>query len=363
MRVLIDTSPLQSGHADRGIGMYTRQLVHALTQLSSSNDIQVLTEKPASPPDLIHYPFFDLFFSTLPKPADVPVVVTIHDVIPLVFPQEYKSGIRGRIRFWRQRRNLQDVSGVITDSQASRQDIQKYLGVPSEKISVIPLAGNPALEPVSEYLQRKYAEELDLPDDYVIYIGDINYNKNLPTLLLAISQLEDNVHLCVVSRTFRNTDIPEGKLLDQMIRENDLQSRVHVLDIPGDQPEMLSAVIARARCLVQPSLYEGFGLPVLEAYQVGTLVVSSNTSSLPEVAGESAILVDPTVGGLAHGIDEAWHLRGDARTERIAAGLKWAKHFRWSKVAEQTALAYQAALAYAQRQNVINESQDTSRKA
>lgn len=350
MRVWLDTSPLTTAHADRGIGAYTRNLLQALTQLPVTNELQVLTERPASPPDIIHYPFFDLFFSTLPRPTDVPIVVTIHDVIPLVFPKEYPPGIRGQLRFWRQRSNLSLVSGVITDSQASRQDIQKYLGVPSEKISVIPLAGNPQLEPVSEYLQRKYSEELGAPDDYIVYIGDINYNKNLPTLLLALTQMPETVHLCVVSRTFRNTAIPEGKLLDQMIRDNNLQERVHVLDIPSDQPEMLSAIIGRARCLVQPSLYEGFGLPVLEAYQVGTLVVCSNTSSLPEVAGEAAIMVEPTVGGLAHGIEEAWHLRGDARNERIVAGQKWAKHFRWSKVAEQTAVAYQSALAYFLRQ-------------
>lgn len=328
--------------------MYTRFLAEALEQIGPDNQLELLTEKPKAAPDLIHYPFFDLFFSTLPTPKKTPVVVTIHDVIPLVFPDQYKPGVKGTLRFWRQRARLQKVGGVITDSEASRQDIHEYLHVPLEKIWVTPLAANPQLQPVSEYLQRKYAEELGLEYDYVVYVGDINYNKNLPALLLALTQLPEEVHLAVVSRTFSNTAIPEGKILADLIKENDLKDRVHVLDIPADNPEMMSAVIARARCLVQPSLYEGFGLPVLEAMQVGQVVVSSNTSSLPEVGGDVAIFVEPNLAGITSGILEAWKLRGEERSARVTAGQKWAKHFSWKNTAMQTLSVYKAVLAQSQ---------------
>lgn len=343
LRVLVDTSPLQSGHAGRGIGAYTRHLVAGLQAVAKSEDIEVVTELGSEVVDLIHYPFFDFFAHTL-QVDEVPVVVTIHDVIPLVFPQEYPPGLRGSFRLWQQRRTLHQVSGVITDSQCSRQDIQKHLGVAPQSITVTPLAANPDLQPVSEYLQRKYAEELGAPDDYILYIGDINYNKNLPTLLLALTQVSEQIHLCVVSRTFNNTEIPEGKLLAKIIQENGLKDRVHVLDVPGDNPELLSAVIGRARCLVQPSIYEGFGLPVLEAMQVGTPVVSSNAASLPEVAGDAAILVEPSVGGLSQGIEMGWRLRGEEREEMVRAGQKWSKQFTWQKTARLTIEAYRQSL-------------------
>lgn len=347
MRVWLDTSPLQSDHAHRGIGAYTRFLLQAFRASKKVDDLEIITDKPETPPDLIHYPFFDLFFHTLTVPKETPVVVTIHDVIPLLFPDHYKPGIRGLMRFWQQRWQLKKVAAVITDSEASRQDIHTHLGVPLEQIWTVPLAANPQIEPVSEYHQRKYAEELNAPDDYIVYVGDINYNKNLPTLLLALTQLPQEVHLCVVSRTFSNTEIPEGQILAKIIRDNDLEERVHLLNIPGDKPEMLSAVLGRARCLVQPSLYEGFGLPVLEAMQAGTIVVSSNAGSLPEVAGEVAIQVEPTLSGLMSGIQKAWKLRGEERSGLVEAGQKWAKTFSWDLAAQQTAQVYRGVILQA----------------
>lgn len=189
LRVWLDTSPLKSGHAHRGIGAYTRFLLAALQAQATKLDLEILTEKPEIEPDVIHYPFFDLFFATLPLPKKVPVVVTVHDVIPLVFPQEYRPGVKGTVRFWQQRSRLQKVSAIVTDSECSRQDIEKHLNISQEKIWAVPLAANPELTSVSEYLQRKHAEEVGAPDDYIVYIGDINYNKNLPTLLLALTQL------------------------------------------------------------------------------------------------------------------------------------------------------------------------------
>ncbi len=356
MRVWLDTSPLESGHAHRGIGAYTRFLLRAFEELIAKkklDGVELLTSEPEVAPDIIHYPFFDLFFSTLTVPKVTPVIVTIHDVIPLVFPEKYRPGVRGTLRFWKQKRALQRVAGVITDSEVSRQDIHEHLAVPLEKIWAIPLAANPEIEPVSEYYQQKYAQQVGAPEDYIVYVGDINYNKNLPTLLLALTQLPEEVHLCVVSRTFRNTDIPEGQQLAKIITENDLEDRVHILDIPSDQPEILSGVLGGARCLVQPSLYEGFGLPVLEAMQAGTVVVSTNGGSLPEVAGEAAIVVEPTLVGLTDGIREAWKLRGEDRESRIQAGLKWAAKFSWSDTAKQTASVYQ--FVHEQHQRVLAE--------
>lgn len=355
MKILLDTSPLLNLNSGRGVGTYTRELLAALRQEVEKTDVEILTSETAGSKqsyDVIHYPFFDLFFHTLPLPGKQPVIVTIHDVIPLVFPEQYKPGIKGTLRFWMQKRSLSQVSAVITDSESSKRDIVKYLGVPNHDVYVVPLAASPLLEPVSEYLVRKNLESLDLPDTYLLYIGDINYNKNLPTLLLALTQLPEDVHLCVVSRSFTNTSIPEGQQLSRLIKENDLSSRVHVLNVPNGDFELLASVIAKARCLVQPSLYEGFGLPVLEAMQVGTIVVSTNGGSLPEVNGNVAIEVEPNIAGLTRGIEQALKLRGDERQSLIDAGRKWASQFTWGKTAQLTLEVYQKVYQEAQGSNL-----------
>ncbi len=351
MRVLLDTRPLLDANNGRGVGMYTRQLLAALRKEGKGRTVEVVAthEHPERKKwnheefDLVHFPFFDLFFTTLPRITKTPVVVTVHDVIPLVFPQAYPAGIKGKLRFLWQKWRLSKVQAVITDSQRSQLDITEHLGISEHKIHVIPLAAVPEFEPQSEYFQAKYREEFSLPEKYIVYVGDINYNKNLPTLLLALTQLPD-VHLVVVSATFRNTAIPEGKKLSEIIRENDLQDRIHYPKIPVDRPEVLSSVLQGARCLVQPSLYEGFGLPVLEALQSGAIVVSSHAGSLPEVAGEAAFLVEPTIAGLQKGIEAALSLRGSARDERIDHGLKWASHFSWEKVAQETLAVYEGVV-------------------
>lgn len=351
MKVLLDTSPLSNGNSGRGVGTYTRELLRALREVGAKHDLQVeatheqpgITALQMESYDIVHAPYFDLFFSTLQLTKKAAQIVTIHDVIPLVFPEQYKPGIKGKLRFFQQKKKLKQVAAVVTDSQCSKRDIVSHLQVAEHTVHVVPLAASPLLEPQSEYFQEKYTSEFHLPEKYIMYVGDINYNKNLPTLLLALSGLPE-VHLVVVSRTFTNTEIPEGKQLAHMIRENDLQERVHVLDIPSDRPEVLSAVMSGARCLIQPSLYEGFGLPVLEAMKVGAVVVSSNAGSLPEVAGNAAILVEPTIVGLQQGIEKAWALRGEDRQLWVQRGLDRAATFSWEKTARETIAVYERVL-------------------
>lgn len=351
MKVLLDTSPLLNANNGRGVGMYTRQLLKALRAIAHESQLEIIASHELakgeklnkSTFDLIHMPYFDLFFATMPIVGKVPTVVTVHDVIPLVFPEQYVPGMKGGLRFLWQKWALGKAQAVITDSKVSQQDITRHLGISEHKIHVVPLAAGEEFAPQSEYFQAKYSSELELPEKYIVYIGDINYNKNLPTLLLALTELPD-VHLVVVSGTFTNTSIPEGKKIAEIIRENDLEERVHVPSIPIDKPEILASVLQGAKCLIQPSLYEGFGLPVLEALQSGTIVVCSTGGSLPEVAGDASILVEPTIAGLQQGIEKAIQLRGPEREERVAKGLAWAKNFSWEKTARETLAVYESVI-------------------
>ena len=353
MKILLNTEPLLDGNSGRGVGMYTRQLLAALRDLSPDDQTLViqatheLSEKVVSPElsfDLLHYPYFDFFFSTLPTDHKLPFVVTVHDVIPLLFPKNYPPGIKGWARFQKQKWALKKAAAVITDSQASKDGIIEKLGIDAQKVFVTPLAGNPEVQELSQSQARRYEAKLNLPSKYIVYVGDINYNKNLPVLLLEMTQLPETLHLCVVSQTFSNTQIREGQHLAQIIRDNDLEDRIHVLDIPREQPQQLSAVLRQSVALVQPSLWEGFGLPVLEAMQAGAVVVSSNAGSLPEVAGDGAILTPPTLIGLVTGIEKALKLRGDDRQQLINQGTTQSKKFSWEKTAQLTYQVYQEVL-------------------
>ncbi len=354
MKVLLNTSPLADGNKDRGIGMYTRQLLASLRDFSPQNQSLIVQatheviEKIVSPEldfDLIHYPFFDFFFATLPTNHKLPFIVTIHDVIPLLYPKQYPAGIKGTIKLLRQKWAVQKATAIITDSQASKDGITEKLSIPSNKVFVVPLAGNPEISELSDSQARRLESSLSLPKKYIVYVGDINYNKNLPALLLALTQLPSDLHLCVVSRTFHNKSIPEGQRLASIIRENDLEDRVHVLDIPHDSPKLLSAVMHESVAVIQPSLWEGFGLPVLEAFQAGALVVSSNAGSLPEVYGEAAIAIEPTIIGLVTGVENALKLRGEEREKLIQLGRQQAKKFSWEKTAQLTCQVYEEILS------------------
>jgi glycosyltransferase involved in cell wall biosynthesis len=350
MKVLFESSPLLGASAGRGIGTYTHELLQALRALDTGKEtllIQATHELGYVPEnaheqfDLIHYPYFDLFFHTLPIESRIPTVVTVHDVIPLLYPRQYPPGIKGKIRFWKQKRALQ---------ASSRLDIETYMDIPADRIRSIYLAGSSNIHQVSEKIREETRQLLHLPSKYIVYVGDINYNKNLPMLLVVLTQLPKSVHLCVVSRAFTNTDIPEGQALAKVIQENEIEDRVHVLDIPKDRPEMLSAVLQESVCLVQPSLYEGFGLPVLEAMQAGTVVVSTDGGSLPEVAGTAAILCEPKINSLTEAIREALSLDAAERKERISAGKKNLKRFCWERTAQQTYQAYKEAYEIWQEQ-------------
>lgn len=346
MKILIETSPLSSGHAIRGIGIYTRLLTQTL---EAELGIEVVrSETPAAKdfvPDLIHYPYFDFFFETLPLIKKAPTLVTIHDVIPLIFPKHYQSGVKGKLRFLKQKAALKNVKGVITDSVASKNDIQEHLGFPSEKITVVSLAANPELKAASAKEIRSVKRRYKLPKNYVLYVGDINYNKNIPQLIKAVRYLPRHTKLVCVGRSFTPQDIPEWQWIQTQLALSDVEQRVKFIsNLSGTDNQDLAAIYSGAQVYVQPSLYEGFGLPVLEAMQCKTPVVATKTSSLPEVGGKNAVYTQPTAEELAQGINQVLSLSKTKRQKMVNAAYKWSQNFSWKKTAKETAAVYQRVL-------------------
>lgn len=344
IKVLIDTSPLENAHAVRGVGAYTRFLTQALENLENlevKRSTQLKKDKQFQP-DLVHYPFFDLFFPTLPLVKNTQTVVTIHDVIPLVFPEHYPPGIKGAVNLRRQKLALKTVSQIITDSQTSAQDIHQYLGAAEDKIKVIHLAANPQIDHQPAEEIKKVKDKYGLPKRYALYVGDINYNKNLPQLIKAVKYLPEQVSLVLLGSNFKEQDIAEWQWIETQIAMSDVADKVElVTQVEAGDNETLSAVYSGALCYIQPSLYEGFGLPVLEAMKCKTPVIAADNSSLVEVSGGHAILIEPTAEAIAEAVKQVLAWTDEEREKVVKEALQWTESFSWEKAARETAQVYQ----------------------
>jgi glycosyltransferase involved in cell wall biosynthesis len=346
LRVGFDIRALSGPSSFRGVGKYTAQLLTALRSSKKVRVVEIKDNTPVPSIDLIHYPFFDFFFLTLPLMKRKKTVVTIHDCTPLVFPKYYPSGIKGKLKLSFQKLSLKSVAVVLADSENSKKDIIRFLGVPEKKIHVTYLAADKIYEKLSQEgkwmaLTRK---RYQLPEKFLLYVGDINYNKNLPRLITAFKELAlRDCTLVLVGKAFKNLRLKEAREIAELIKELKLKEKVKVLGFVPDNDLVKIYNLAQLGCF--PSLYEGFGLGALEAMACGCPVLASNTSSLPEVVGRAAFLVDPySTKNIAQGMKTI--LEDERlRQELIGAGLVRAKEFSWEKTAQETIGVYQRVVA------------------
>ena len=184
MKVALEISPLTSPHNVRGIGSYTKTLFEALKKEKNVEVIPFKHLGKIPEADLIHYPYFDLFFHTMPIFGKSRTVVTIHDVIPLVFPAFFPAGKRAYINLFLQKIALKKANAVIADSKTSKADIADKLTFPNDKIHVVYLAQSSIFRPQNPKIaiRKKYK----LPDKFILYVGDVNWNKNILGLLQAV---------------------------------------------------------------------------------------------------------------------------------------------------------------------------------
>ena len=291
-------------------------------------------EMLARPPDVLFVPAHVV---PLIHPR---TVVTIHDLGYLYFPQAHPFLTRlylDRATRW----SVQAASHVVADSQATQKDLVRRYRVPSAKITAAYPGCDENLHPVSEPFVVEGVKRLyGITGEYLLYIGTLQPRKNLVRLVQAFSNLK-HLH-CAQARVSQISNFKlvlaggKGWLYDQIFAEvKRLGLEGHVL-FPGRVIEDdKAALISGATALVFPSLYEGFGLPVIEAMQCGTPVVCSNTSSLPEVAGDAALLIDPLdVDALAEAMAR---LVGNAALRRtlVERGYIQAQKFSWQACARQ----------------------------
>jgi glycosyltransferase involved in cell wall biosynthesis len=259
-------------------------------------------------------------FSPIPEAPiyrDCRYVVTVHDLIPLRFPKFSPLTLYNRYYL---PLVLQQAAQIIAVSETTANDIYNFLQIPLDKITVIP----------SGY-DRANFRPLDLPTrSYFLYIGRYDPHKNLSRLIRAFARVPSDYQLWLVGQ-FDPRFTPR---LQQQAEELGVSSRIQFLNyVPYEE---LPILLNQALALVYPSLWEGFGLPVLEAIACGTPVITSNLSSLPEVVGNAAILVDPY--NIAE-ISEAMRQIGNSEALRSRLrdlGLQRASLLSWEKTGEAT---------------------------
>jgi glycosyltransferase involved in cell wall biosynthesis len=265
-----------------------------------------------------------LIFSPIPEApllTHCRFVVTVHDLIPMRFPKRF-SPLTPYYRYYVPQ-VLRQAQHLICDSIATAQDLTHFLQIPAQKITPIPLAHN-----------AKHFRFLDLPTcNYFLYLGRSDSYKNLQRLIAAFAAMPAcrDYELWLAGPT----DKRYTPQLVAQIQQLNLAAQVKFLDYVAhaDLPKVINQAIA----LVFPSLWEGFGLPVLEAMACGTPVITSNLSSLPEVTGDAAILVDPYEVAEITDAMQTVALEAGVRSQLRAAGLARASQFSWEKTGQQTA--------------------------
>src|SRR4051812_24115674 len=356
MRIAIDARKLR----DYGIGTYVRNLLRQLARQDAVNDYVVLcrdadcdaveelgarfrpvvenarsysvAEQFALPIDL-RREAVDLFHAphyVLPPLTPCRSVVTIHDCIHLRFPQYLPSRLGyayARAQMWTA---TQRAARVITVSEASKRDILRYFRVPESRIDVIYNAIDERFwqQPDPEDIAR-VRERYRLDNPFVLYAGNIKPHKNLERLIDAFHLLRQNSAMKDVQLLIIGDEISKYATLRRAVHRHKLHKHVRFFGFVSDQT--LAALYRLAAVFVFPSLYEGFGLPPLEAMASGTPVITSNVSSLPEVVGDAALLIDPyDPAAIADAMrlvlsDEAFRLQLRER------GLRRARHFSWER--------------------------------
>jgi len=368
-RVAIDSGPLKTGHSVRGIGAHTRELIAAIKEVVSKNENTILDSfdfSSANPGklsnyDILHYTSFHPYFISLSFKKLAPkVILTIHDLIPLIYPDHYVPGFKGKVRFLVNKFLIKkNVDKIITISETSKKDICRFLNIAPSKVEVIYIAPPKAITDAKVNLGfcQDVKKKYNLPEKFAMYLGDVNYNKNIPVLVEACKIAK--IPLVIVGK--HALDIEVGSGLDTLVGPMDyirfLFGRPHpemshyedihvnfnnnnVIRLGYIDYKTLAAIFKLASVYVQPSLYEGFGFPLVEAFYIGCPVVASRTQALVEIGEGAALFADPNDPN-----DFAIKIKNmiqnkTLRNQLIETGKIKVADFTWEKTAKETLEVY-----------------------
>jgi glycosyltransferase involved in cell wall biosynthesis len=381
MRIAIDYTP--AVHQRAGIGRYTRELIQALSHLDTENQYSLLVLgragarfTPARLPANFRLRFAPIsdrwatvlwYRMNLPLPVDIftgraelfhgpsftlppslaPSLLTVHDLSFLRYPQ----GAHPALLAWLTKavpRSLDRSHHVLADSESTRADLIELMQVPAHRIAVVGAGVEERFQPVTD--PKTLAEirtRYRLPDRFILSVSTLEPRKNFTGLIAAYDSLATAAGKSSVADLHLVIAGGKGWLYDDIFaaaKASPAQDRIHFAGYVAD--EDLPAVYSLATLFAFPSHYEGFGIPVLESMACGTPVVCANNSSLPEVAGDAALLIEATdTEALA---DAMWQLLADTslRERLVLKGYDQAKRFTWEKAARRLLNVYRQVAGY-----------------
>jgi glycosyltransferase involved in cell wall biosynthesis len=365
------TAALRQG---AGIGRYTRGLIDALARLDQANRYTLLITGDSPQDRLPPFPDnfqikvlplperlltilwhrlylplyvdvwagpFDLFHSpdfVLPPLRNTPGLLTVHDLSFMMHP----DGAVEKLRNWLNKvvpRSITRADHILADSHSTQRDLETALGVPPEKITVVGAGVEPRFQPVTDEAKlAQVRQTYKLPPDFILGLGTLEPRKNFTGLIQAFNRLQvefPDLHLVIGGG--------KGWLYEPILeaaRQSPAAGRIHLIGFVADDD--LPTLYSLARLFAYPSHYEGFGIPVLEAMACGTPVITANNSSLPEVAGEAALLVPAADTDALVGRIRELCVNPRLREACISSGFEQARGYSWEQAARNLLAVYKA---------------------
>ena len=283
---------------------------------------------------------FDIYHETAFVPAKLANVPTVFSIYDLSIRRYRETHPKERVWFFEYffKRRLPFASHILTISEFIRQEIIDELKLPTEMVSSVPLAPDPLFGPRSREQVRKVLGHYGLPDSYLLFVGSLEPRKNISCVIKALQAAKVDIPLVLAGWHAWGS-----KEWLETTKKTGIEGRIHIIGHIPD--EHLVAIYNGATALVYPSLYEGFGLPIVEAMACGCPVICSNAASMPEVAGDAALLIDPlNCNELASAI-ETVVTDSAARADLISKGHARVKHFSWQRTARETLAVFQKVAA------------------
>ncbi|MBS5823580.1 MAG: glycosyltransferase family 4 protein [Clostridium argentinense] len=367
MRIAIDARGI-NWYRGTGIGTYTENVLRNLLNIDKNNYYHIYwsgedyeryeqnNSKVVMASKKYHRFFQDHYFPYNMKSENIDIyhipqngiglnssihckkIVTIHDLIPYIMPETVGTGYL--LKFLREMPNIIDqAQGIITVSEYSKKDILKFFPIDEQKIFVTPLAADIKYKPLDKEKCKKFiSKKYNIDKPFILYLGGFSERKNVHSLISAFTKiykdLDSEFNLVIVG-SYKDTSQELVKLRDK------LNMADKILFTGFADEEDLPIYYNACEVFVYPSFYEGFGLPPLEAMNCGTPVIASNITSIPEVVGDSGMLIDP------HNINEISNAIGEMlsneslRNHYGNLGYKRAKLYSWENTAKNTLQVYE----------------------